>query len=103
MRIYVITDQNFFYKITMKWLLYSRINFISGVFIYQVSTVMSLKNIMIDDRWPINSLSRDGGRRLAVVPGEERHVQPHLAQRVHREVRLGLQRVCDGEHGHQHA
>ena len=58
---------------------------------------------MMDDGWPINSLSCDGGRRLAVVPGEERHVQPHLAQRVHREVRLGLQRVRDGEHGHQHA
>ena len=50
-----------------------------------------------------NSLSGDGRRRLAVVPGEEGHVQPHLAQRVHREVRLGLQGVRDGEHGHQHA
>ena len=49
------------------------------------------------------SLSGDGGGGLSVVPGEEGDVEPHLAQRVHREVRLGLQGVRDGEHGHQHA
>ena len=49
------------------------------------------------------SLSGDGGGGLSVVPGEEGDVEPHLAQRVHRQVRLRLQRVRDGEHGHEDA
>ena len=56
-----------------------------------------------DERARFRSLSGDGGGGLSVVAGEEGDVEAHLAQRVHRQVRLRLQRVRDGEHGHEDA